>query len=164
MRQPLPSRIWIGLPKGGFWQPLKYENLPDYCFECCSLVHRQSNCGKQIDLHPKPKQVWRVKSVPNSASSDAPSKASDGVAHLASTSAPLDSTLAYRWKLQLLRILGTHRCLLLLCCMVPNKSLRPLKFLLLLLLATRSLPTIILFRTFQNSTEQSYCTEVCNPA
>lgn len=54
LRQPLPSHIWIGLSKGNFWQPIKYESLPDYCFDCCSLGHRKSDCGKQIDLNPKP--------------------------------------------------------------------------------------------------------------
>lgn len=61
LRKPLPSRIWIGLSKGGFWQPIKYDHLPDYYFDCYSLAHQQIYYGKQIALNPNDKKVWRVK-------------------------------------------------------------------------------------------------------
>lgn len=68
LRNPLPSRIWIGLGQSGFWQPVSYENLPEYCFDCHSLGHAQPDCGKQISIAPKAKQIWRAKATQPSTS------------------------------------------------------------------------------------------------
>lgn len=48
LRQPLPSRLWIGRSDGGFWQPIAYDNLPEYRFDCKALGHLQKDCGQQI--------------------------------------------------------------------------------------------------------------------
>lgn len=39
------------------------------------MGHRQSDCGQRIDLNPKSKRVWRVKSVPNLEAHAEPSQA-----------------------------------------------------------------------------------------
>ena len=55
LQQELPDKLWIGNGSvSGFWQRVKYENLPDFCSTCSKVGHRAQACrmgtGKDLGV------------------------------------------------------------------------------------------------------------------
>lgn len=42
----LPKRIWLGVDDSGFFQRVTYEDLPNYCTQCCKIGHSVQQCRK----------------------------------------------------------------------------------------------------------------------
>ncbi|CAI9103073.1 OLC1v1001505C1 [Oldenlandia corymbosa var. corymbosa] len=64
----LPSRIRLGTEEHSYFQPITYENLPDYCLKCRKIGHDAKDCrhGKQksenVERQPqKQTSVTKVK-------------------------------------------------------------------------------------------------------
>ncbi|KAG5616722.1 hypothetical protein H5410_016546 [Solanum commersonii] len=53
----LPDSIWVGfddLDRDGYWQPLEYEGVPDYCQYCKHQGHKETQCrikARDIDIN-----------------------------------------------------------------------------------------------------------------
>lgn len=57
MIKGLPDSIWVGfddLDRDGYWQPLEYEGVPDYCQYCKHQGHKETQCrikARDIDIN-----------------------------------------------------------------------------------------------------------------
>lgn len=60
LANPLPNRLWIGTGDSGLWQPITYENIPEYCTDCNCLGHA-TGCCSNAKSDPVEKMVWRPK-------------------------------------------------------------------------------------------------------
>lgn len=68
--ESLPSRVWIGIPGGGFWQEVIYHKVPSYCTSCSRIGHQVVDCKRNnkkaanlpangADKEPQPKLIWK---------------------------------------------------------------------------------------------------------
>ncbi|XP_043705538.1 uncharacterized protein LOC122655407 [Telopea speciosissima] len=48
LRNPIPSKIWIGCGGDGFFQKVVVECLPSYCVSCFKIGHAMVNCRKAM--------------------------------------------------------------------------------------------------------------------
>ncbi|XP_043714595.1 uncharacterized protein LOC122662953 [Telopea speciosissima] len=48
LRNPIPSKIWIGCGGDGFFQKVVVERLPSYCCFCSKIGHVKESCRKAL--------------------------------------------------------------------------------------------------------------------